>query len=486
MRKLVLKLVSLSLVLALVLAASSVCVSAITWDNVPETKYAGGYWSSSYTYGQYYKNLTQIPLTGDGARDAVAVALSQANYLEGDSTSSQSGTVAGSSNYTEYGAYTNVNGAAWCASFCSWTLYTAGCTTTRGTESYMARNGYYWSECYVPYWSQMLNNNGRYQYSYYYGGSYQPQPGDLVFFTYYYTPLDEDHIGMVVYADSQYVYTIEGNTSGGSTVVSEGGGVFFKRYDLWSSGIAGYGRLPYQTVSDLPALDYSGANPTPGLYINPMSGVDVYFKRDDTTASWWLPVSSIFEVSKIETDKNGNTKLYAKCEISGSTVYGWITHKTNGISSGRTLQIYASPDLKPEITTDKYTMAKGKITGVATETTVSDFISNFDISGEGGTVAVYNGDTKLGNNDLVGTNSVIKLFYEGEVIDSYEVIIMGDVTCDGKMNSLDYVVVRRHVMNLNYLEGNTFTAGDLDPDGSILFFDYVALKRAVLGTMLVK
>ena len=131
-------------------------------------------------------------------------------------------------------------------------------------------------------------------------------------------------------------------------------------------------------------------------------------------------------------------------------------------------------------------MAKGKITGVATETTVSDFISNFDISGEGGTVAVYNGDTKLGNNDLVGTNSVIKLFYEGEVIDSYEVIIMGDVTCDGKMNSLDYVVVRRHVMNLNYLEGNTFTAGDLDPDGSILFFDYVAIKRAVLGTMLVK
>ena len=187
MRKLVLKLVSLSLVLALVLAASSVCVSAITWDNVPETKYASGYWSDYYTWGKYYKNMTQIPLTGDGARDAVAVALSQANYLEGDSTYDQHGETAGSLNYTEYGSYTDVNGAAWCASFCSWALYTAGCTTTRGTESYMARNGYYWAECYVPYWSQMLNRNGRYEYSYYYGGDYYPQPGDLVFFPGQYT-----------------------------------------------------------------------------------------------------------------------------------------------------------------------------------------------------------------------------------------------------------------------------------------------------------
>ena len=248
--------------------------------------------------------------------------MSQANYLEGDSSYYQYGEVAGSGNYTEYGAYTGVNAAAWCASFCSWCMYAAEVTDTRGTESYMARNGYYWSECYVPYWSQFLDDYGRYEYGHYYGGDYMPQPGDLVFFTYYATPLDEDHIGLVVYSDSSYVYTIEGNTSSGSGLYSEGGGVFFKRYSLWSSNVAGYGRLPYSTRSDLPAIDYSGANPTPGLYVNPLGGCSVYFKRDDTVASWWLPVSSVFEVLKIEEDDQGNTMLYSKCEIDGVTVYG--------------------------------------------------------------------------------------------------------------------------------------------------------------------
>ncbi len=487
MRKLVLKLVSLSLVLAMVFACVVVAASAITWDNVPETKYASGYWSDYYTWGQYYKNMTEMPLTGDGARDAVAIAMTQVNYLEGDSTYDQHGLTAGSGNYTEYGSYTNVNASAWCASFCSWVLYTAGCTTTRGTETYMARNGYYWSECYVPHWSIMLNNNGRYQYSYYYGGNYQPQPGDLVFFTYYYTPLDEDHIGMVVYADSQYVYTIEGNTSSQSGIVSEGGGVFFKRYDLWSSGIAGYGRLPYNTVSDLPAIDYSGANPTNGIYINPLGAISVYKNINDSYGSWTLPVSHLFEVTDVKTNNAGNVMLYVKCEIGTDIVYGWVKNDGNFNSSGRTLQLYASPDVKPSISTDDFTMENGMITGVSTETTVSSLLSSIDMKGEGGTIKVYNSEgTLCSGSDLVGTNSVVELVYEGEVIDSYEVVIMGDVTCDGKMNSLDYVVLRRHVMNLNYLEGNTFTAGDLDPDGKLLFFDYVALKRAVLGTMLVK
>ena len=124
------------------------------------------------------------------------------------------------------------------------------------------------------------------------------------------------------------------------------------------------------------------------------------------------------------------------------------------------------------------------ITGVSTETTVSSLLSSIDMKGEGGTINVYNSEgTLCSGSDLVGTNSVVELVYEGEVIDSYEVVIMGDVTCDGKMNSLDYVVLRRHVMNLDYLEGNTFTAGDLDPDGTLNFIDYVALKRAVMGTL---
>ena len=307
MKKTLSKVIAIVLALALVIPSSAIPTKAATWDNVSATTYASRYTSAYYTYGKYYENLTKIPLTGDGARDVVAVAASQMGYLEGDSSSGQDGVTGGSSNMTEYGAYTNVNGEAWCASFCSWVMYAAEVTDTRGTESYMARNGYYWSECYVPYWSNMLYDNGRYRFSDYYRysydssqASYTPQPGDLIFFTAGYEPLDEGHIGLVAFSDGTYVYTLEGNTSSQDGVESEGGGAFFKKYALSSSSIAGYGILPYETNSSLPVIDYTGENPTTGLYVTTSGAVGVYEDIEDTTATWTLPMSSVFEVTDIQ------------------------------------------------------------------------------------------------------------------------------------------------------------------------------------------
>ncbi len=486
MRKLALKLLSLTLVVALLLASSTVIASAITWDNVPETDYAGGYWSTYYTYGKYYKNLTQIPLTGDQRRDTVAVAMSQANYLEGDSTYDQDGETGGSSNMTEYGAYTNVNGAAWCASFCSWAFYTAGCTTTRGTETYMARNGYYWSECYVPYWSNMLYDNGRYEFSYYYGGDYYPQPGDLVFFPAGWAPLDEGHIGMVVYADSSYVYTIEGNTSGSSGVEAEGGGVFFKRYDLWSSSLGGYGRMPYQTVSDLPSIDYTGANPTPGLYINPLGTCGVYLNRDDSTPSWTLPLSSVFEVSKIEQDNLGNTMLYSKCEINGETVYGWIVHYTSYGSNSytsRTLQIYASPDRTPELESSKFDITDDNmIEGLVTGKTVNQLLSGITSTQDDTEIKVYKGNTEVVGSSNLATGMTVKIFQNGSEVNSYEVVVKGDANGDGKVTGIDYLLIKRHVLSTYTLNGANLAACSIETNGKVGVTDYILTKRAVMGT----
>ncbi len=483
MKHLLRKIVSLVLVLALLAACASVYASAITWDNVPETNYADRYTSSYYTYGKYYQNLLKIPLTGDGARDTVAVAMSQVNYLEGDSSYYQYGEVAGSGNYTEYGAYTGVNASAWCASFCSWSFYAAEVTDTRGTESYMARNGYYWSECYVPYWSQFLDDYGRYEYGYYYGGNYQPQPGDLIFFTYYYTPLDEDHIGLVVYADDSYVYTIEGNTSGGSTVVSEGGGVFFKRYSLWSYNVAGYGRMPYSTRSDLPAIDYSGANPTPGLYVNPLGGVSVYLNRDDTVASWWLPVSSIFEVSKIEQDNLGNTMLKVKCEIDGTTVYGWIVHNSSFDSSGKTLQIYAAADTTPELESGSLDIGEDNtVSGLLPGATASSILNNVSATEDGTTVKVYKGNTAVSNSTALATGMTVKLFVDGEEVNSYDVVVKGDVNGDGSVTGMDYMLAKRYVLGVSSLENVYKKAAAVNGNDTVSSNDYITLKRIVIGT----
>ncbi len=366
------RIVSLSLAMILAFSSLAITVSAdtFTWDTVPENSdyTSNKYWADYYTWGKYYVNKNRIPLTGDGARDAVAVALSQVGYLEGGYSGAEDGVTGGGNNYTEYGAYTNVNGLAWCASFCSWVMYTSKATSERtyiynftggdddGDALNMARDGEsYWGESYVPHWSNMLYNKGRYRFADYYipswapsQASYKPQPGDLIFFVVSWEPLDEGHIGLVVYSDDTYVYTIEGNTSSQTAVEDDGDGVFFKKYALDSDEIAGYGILPYETVSNLPEIDYSGANPTLGLYINPLGAKSVYAKRDDDDATWTLPMSSIFEVTKIEEDNYGNTMLYSKFELDGETHYGWIIHTSTITSTGRTLQIYATPNGMPD------------------------------------------------------------------------------------------------------------------------------------------
>ena len=63
----------------------------------------------------------------------------------------------------------------------------------------------------------------------------------------------ENNIGIVTKVTSGYVYTIEGNTSGGSTVVDNGGGVAKKCYERGYYKILSYGRPKY-TNTDCPAI----------------------------------------------------------------------------------------------------------------------------------------------------------------------------------------------------------------------------------------
>lgn len=72
-----------------------------------------------------------------------------------------------------------------------------------------------------------------------------PQPGDQIFFG---TDTVWQHTGLVEKVTDKYVYTIEGNTSGASGVVANGGGVASKKYLLTNKNIKGYGRPDWSLV----------------------------------------------------------------------------------------------------------------------------------------------------------------------------------------------------------------------------------------------
>lgn len=135
---------------------------------------------------------------------------------------------AGYNNYTKYNrdcGFGNGPDWYWCNAFVSWCAMKAGvptsvipktasCRTTG--DFFKARN-----RLYTP------------------ASGYKPVAGDLMLFTTSRHP-GPGHIGIVYKCDGKTVYTIEGNTSGGSEVISNGGGVCKKSYSLTKSSIYGY------------------------------------------------------------------------------------------------------------------------------------------------------------------------------------------------------------------------------------------------------
>lgn len=284
--------------------------------------------SESYLSGKYHKNLEAIPLTGDGAVDVIAVALSQLGYAEGGSLSELDGATPSILNYTEYnynmGNFGIGYGGAeyhWCASFVSFCLYQSGCHDF-GDFFDCARfhdgdADYIWREISCEYWVRALRGAGRFHASFCYGGAYTPGSGDLIFFTR--DKKTASHIGIVLYSENGYVYTVEGNTSSASVLETNGGGVYAKSYKLTNPGILGFGKLPYKTVSEVERPDYSGRNPGAGYYIS--KGVKYLYLDPAATvrADISLPKYTMFRVSRVASGKGLGAVL--ECEYGGRTYY---------------------------------------------------------------------------------------------------------------------------------------------------------------------
>lgn len=308
--------------------------------------------SESYISGKYYRHLNSLPLTGDDITNLLAVALSQLGYMESDNADDFSGTIGGSSNYTEFnwnmgdfGVGYGTSNYDWCASFVSYCLLQSRCTDQRSMadwcRKHVADPRYIWREVGCARWADNIESAGYYKKSVAKGGDYVPQTGDLIFFRW--SPERQiGHIGIVVYSDGERVYTVEGNTSGGSTMVPNGGGVYFKNYALDYSCIDGYGAMPYAKNDSSESIDYSGVAASTGLYINT---AEKYLYSEPSVESEYMtiPLYTIFEVTEVVEPGLGGM-LKAKLEIDGEQVEGYVIND----AENRVLQLSRSaPKIAP-------------------------------------------------------------------------------------------------------------------------------------------
>ena len=171
----------------------------------------------------------------------LAVAASEIGYLEKkngnlaylyDKTAN-----AGEANYTKYNyemhqMYPSIMDypAAWCDCFVDWCFQKA-----YGVSNARKMLGGQFND-YTPNSSNLYKQAGAWYAV--------PKVGDQIFFK---NSTRIYHTGIVVNVANDTVYTIEGNTSDGSSVVANGGAVCRKSYPINYTRIAGYGRPAYGT-----------------------------------------------------------------------------------------------------------------------------------------------------------------------------------------------------------------------------------------------
>lgn len=169
----------------------------------------------------------------------IEVARGEVGYLEKRSNKNLDAKTAnvGRANYTKYGKWIGANGDYWCASFISW-LFNQAYGQALGKQLLC---GSYSAACETI----RQNFKKKKQYHTFMTGA---KPGDVIFFKGT-RHSGANHIGLIIKVVDGKIYTIEGNTSGASGVVDNGGGVARKTYKTIETKILGYGRPDYSLVS---------------------------------------------------------------------------------------------------------------------------------------------------------------------------------------------------------------------------------------------
>lgn len=143
----------------------------------------------------------------------ISIAEKEIGYLEKASNSqldSKTGN-AGSGNYTKYwrDVYPAFQGQAWCACFVSWVFMQSF------GQAFAKKLLKHWPYTYCPTLGSLFAKNAN------------PKVGDVVIFCRCGTFA---HTGIVTKVSGDYFETIEGNTSGASGIIANGGGVCKKSY----------------------------------------------------------------------------------------------------------------------------------------------------------------------------------------------------------------------------------------------------------------
>ena len=104
-----------------------------------------------------------------------------------------------------------------------------------------------------------------------------------------------------------------------------------------------------------------------------------------------------------------------------------------------------------------------------------DVIAQDILDAFGGTAKIVKADGNYLENEqsVIGTDYIVE--------DIYTVVKKGDANADAKIDSADLLMVQKHLLKVDLLEGTKFTASDANNDNKIDSADLLAIQKYLLG-----
>ena len=158
-----------------------------------------------------------------------------------------------------------------------------------------------------------------------------------------------------------------------------------------------------------------------------------------------------------------------------------ITVTTKDGNKQDTVKIKVLEPIAEGIVFDESLNIRGnEISGLSYENTVANLKEK--ITTEYEVIITDKNGNELEENSLVGTNSNIKFIDENNnVIYEFKVIFYGDVNGDGKINSVDLLVLQRHILEIERLGDIYVKAGNINKNGNApSSLDLLLIQRHIL------
>lgn len=263
-------------------------------------------------------------------------------------------------------------------------------------------------------------------------------------------------------------------------VLDDGSGWVKVRLDDGTIGYVSKDYITYNVSGNVDLIDIKLSNTNYSLNVGSILTIEPIFNPSNATDRNYRIESSNSNVVLVE-----NKSIKGISE--GSAVITYITNSGKTITAN--VQVNKAPENVSSYSVDNSKISIGEgntINNINVSTNVSYIKSSISLNGGAKISATNIKGEALNDDNILGTGTIVKILdSNNNEIGSYNVIIKGDVSGDGKISASDYVLVKNSIMGSTSLVNAQNLGADVNKDEKVSAADYVRIKNHIMGISMI-